>query len=282
MEPFVQQTRPSAPALFMLEPWISKGSHITAGFSSKNGGVSSGPYDSLNCAFHVHDRDEDVIQNREDIAKVLHLPFDAWTCGEQVHSNHVFEVKEEHRGLGRKTRASAIQDTDALITNVPGVWLTSFYADCVPLYFWDPIKRAVGLAHAGWKGTVLEIAAKTIEKMGEAYGSMPGDIRTAIGPSIGACCYEVDDHVMQHVNDLAQTFTLSEQDPPIFIAKSNGKFMLDLKQFNRHIMIKAGILPTNIECSTWCTSCQEEDFFSHRRDQGRTGRMISWIAIEKE
>lgn len=281
MEPFVLHNKPAEPALLLLESWCNQIPGLTAGFSSKIGGISAGAYDSLNCAFHVQDQPEDVIQNREMIANSLKLPFEAWTCAEQVHSNHVVVVTEEHRGKGRLTRESAIQDTDALITNIPDVWLTSFYADCVPLFFVDPVQRVVGLAHAGWKGTVTEIAAKTIEAMQNTYQSKPEEIRTSIGPSIGSCCYEVDEHVMQHVLPLVDKFDVTEQDTPIYMAKPNGKYMLDLKQFNRHIMIKAGILPTNIECSTWCTSCHEENFFSHRRDQGKTGRMISWIALAK-
>lgn len=276
MEPFVLEASPAGPALFKLKAWEERTARLSAGFSSKMGGVSSAPYQSLNCAFHVNDRTQDVIQNRKLVADALSLPFEGWTCGEQVHQNRVFVVQEEHRGKGRLTRESAIQDTDALITNVPDVWLTSFYADCVPLFFLDPQNRAIGLAHAGWKGTVAEIAASTIAAMQEHYGSNPQELLTAIGPSIGACCYEVDDYVMQHVFALG----LEPCENPGYTQLANGKYELDLKEINRQIMIKAGIMPTNIECSTWCTSCHEKNFFSHRRDQGTTGRMISWIALE--
>lgn len=278
MEPFVLHPKQNEPSLFYLESWMKHIDGLSAGFTSKQGGSSQPPYSSLNCAFHVNDEPLDVIENRRRIAAALQLPFDAWVSAEQVHSNEVYVVTEQDRGRGQLTGASAIPKVDALITNVPEIWLTSFYADCVPLYFVDPIRRAVGLAHAGWKGTVQGIARRTIEAMQDTYDSRPQDILATIGPSIGACCYEVDDHVMKDVRNIADGF---EADLPIYIDKEQGKSMLDLKQLNRQILMQAGILPTNIEYSLRCTSCQENYFYSHRRDLGKTGRMMSWIALER-
>lgn len=187
---------------------------------------------------------------------------------------------------GPKDRASAFQTTDGLLTDVPGVLLTSFYADCVPLYFYDPVHRVVGLAHAGWKGTVAQIAAAMVSKMETVYSSHPQDIIAAIGPSIGDCCYEVDDYVMKHVRQLE-----GDLSKPTETADSVGlyrtsdtdenKYMLNLKEMNRRIMIKAGILPTHIECTSWCTSCNQDLFFSYRKENGVTGRMTSWIGIKE-
>ncbi|WP_310829711.1 peptidoglycan editing factor PgeF [Paenibacillus pedocola] len=283
MEPFVQKQ--GMPVLLELEPWRGY-REITAGFTGRQGGAGKPPYDSFNCAFHVGDNPEDVLSNREKLAESLGFSLDAWTCGEQTHGKHIAVVTEADRGRGSRTRASAFQSTDGLLTNVPGVLLTSFYADCVPLYFYDPVERVAGLAHAGWKGTVAEIAGAMVSKMAEVFGSKPQHIVAAIGPSIGECCYEVDDYVMKHVLQLEETLALTassgtEQDLYSKSLSDDSKSMLNLKELNQRIMIKAGILPTHIECTTWCTSCNTNLFFSYRKEQGITGRMTSWIGIKE-
>lgn len=281
MEPFIKQER-QGPHLFVLEAWNGERAGLTAGFSGRGGGRGTAPYDSLNLALHVGDDPDDVISNRKLTAETLGFSFEDWTCGEQVHSSRVALIGLEERGRGRLNRQTAIQDTDGLLTNIPGVLLTSFYADCVPLYFWDPVHHVVGLAHAGWKGTIQEIASRMIEKMSEEYESRPEDIRTAIGPSIGQCCYEVDDKVMSKVSDLGLLAPGNNNDSALFYTdKGNGKYMLNLKEINRHIMIKAGILADHIECTSWCTSCRNDLFFSYRKDGGTTGRMASWIGMRK-
>lgn len=284
MEPFMQKG--VSPVLLHLEPWREKHSAITAGFTGRQGGIGKAPYDSFNCAFHVGDQPEVVLGNRSLLAESLGFTLEDWTCGEQTHGKDIAVVKAEDRGRGSLDRTSAFQATDGLITNVPGVLLTSFYADCVPLYFYDPHQQAVGLAHAGWKGTVAEIAAAMVARMESVYGSRPQNILAGIGPSIGDCCYEVDDYVMDHVRRMEvellpgdsygagqSLYRNSEADA--------GKSMLNLKEMNRRIMIKAGILPTHIECTSWCTSCNHDVFFSYRKENGVTGRMTSWIGIKE-
>lgn len=274
------------PLLLYVEPWKLEFKHMKAGFTTRQGGVGSAPYASLNCAYHVGDDPADVLHNRKLVAEKLGFPLESWTCGEQVHGKHVTVITADDRGKGLLDRQSALQDTDGLVTNVPGVLLTSFYADCVPLYFYDPVQQAVGLAHAGWKGTVAGIAESMVEKMEQEYGSRRQDIRAAIGPSIGDCCYEVDEAVMQHVrvwldhssgNDEYKNSASNQ----VYRPAGNGKTMLNLKECNRHIMMKAGILPDHIECTTWCTSCNPELFFSYRKENGITGRMASWIGLEE-
>lgn len=284
MEPFVQSD--GMPMLLRLEPWCAEHKGITAGLTSRQGGAGKAPYDSLNCAFHVGDAPEDVLSNRKTLAESLGFTLDAWTCGEQTHGTEIAIVREADRGRGSKDRASAFQATDGLLTNVPGVLLTSFYADCVPLYFYDPLQGVVGLAHAGWKGTVAEIAAAMVRAMEINFGTHPSNILAAIGPSIGECCYEVDDYVMKHVyrleDDLAKQIEIGNSTD--LYKKSDAdesKTMLNLKEMNQRIMIKAGILPTHIECTTWCTSCNPNLFFSYRKENGITGRMTSWIGIKE-
>ncbi|AIQ25483.1 peptidoglycan editing factor PgeF [Paenibacillus sp. FSL H7-0737] len=284
MEPFVQGKETLM--LLHLEPWRVKHKEITAGFTGRQGGASKKPYDSLNCAFHVGDAPEDVLTNRRALTKALDFKPEAWTCGEQTHGAEIAVVREADRGRGQKDRTSAFLATDGLLTDVPGVLLTSFYADCVPLYFYDPVHQVVGLAHAGWKGTVAQIAAAMVSKMETIYGSHAQDIIAAIGPSIGDCCYEVDDYVMEHVHrlegDLSKpTETASTVELYRTSDTDENKYMLNLKEMNRRIMIKAGILPTHIECTSWCTSCNQDLFFSYRKEDGVTGRMTSWIGIKE-
>ncbi|WP_379131578.1 peptidoglycan editing factor PgeF [Paenibacillus sp. sgz500958] len=282
MEPFM--LKGDKPPLFVLEPWYSQGTQITAGFTSRQGGIGTKPYESLNCAFHVGDDPQDVLTNRHIVTDYLGFELEDWTCGEQTHGVNIAEVTSADRGRGSQDRTSAFADTDGLLTNVPGVLLTSFYADCVPLYFYDPVRSVVGLAHAGWKGTVGQIAEAMVKKMGQIYGSLPQDILAAIGPSIGACCYEVNDHVMDYVHPLEDSLRREGAGSESLYTPSDnspGKSMLNLKELNRRIMIKAGILPTHIECTTWCTSCNTDLFFSHRKENGSTGRMTSWIGIKE-
>jgi YfiH family protein len=168
------------------------------------------------------------------------------------------------------------------MTDVPNVLLASFYADCVPLYFYDPEHQAAALAHAGWKGTVQQIAAETIQAMEQAYGSNPQTLVAAIGPSIGSCCYEVDGMVTAKVKRLIGELNLSDHEQETMMTLSeNGKANLNLKEINRQIMIKAGILPIHIEITQWCTGCRRDLFYSHRKEGGLTGRMASWIGIRK-
>ncbi|WP_150266246.1 peptidoglycan editing factor PgeF [Paenibacillus tepidiphilus] len=283
MEPF--KVNSETPALLHLEPWRTKYPGLTAGFTTRQGGVGETPYDSLNCALHVGDSPEHVRENRIRLAGGLGFPLEAWTCGEQTHGKHIALVTEAERGRGSLDRTSAFQATDGLLTDVPGVLLTSFYADCVPLFFYDPVQGVAGLAHAGWKGTVAEIAAEMVAAMGTAYGSRPQDIAAAIGPSIGDCCYEVDDYVMDHIRRFEAELQPADwaNEPELYHAVKGDthKSMLNLKEMNRRIMIKAGILPTHIECTNWCTSCNSDLFFSYRKENGVTGRMTSWIGLKE-
>ncbi|TJY43362.1 peptidoglycan editing factor PgeF [Cohnella pontilimi] len=234
---------------------------VTAGFTTRDAG---------NTALHVGDDLISVIERRRSVADRLGWDFAAWTCAEQVHGTHVYTVRKTDAGRGSLDRASAVPDADALITDEPDILLVQYFADCVPLYFLDPVTGAMGLAHAGWKGTVANIAGQTVSKMSEAFGAKPDNLIAAIGPSIGDCCYEVDEAVIRRVRPI------SEQSD-VLMPTAEGKARLDLKQLNRHLMIKAGILPSRIEMSSWCTGCRTDLFFSHRMENGATGRMMSWL-----
>lgn len=270
MEPFQFQADERTDALLMLHPWCNW-EGVTAGFSTRN---------AKNAALHVGDDPDVVLRNRRTVAQQLGWDFAAWTCAEQVHGNEVYVVTREDAGRGRLNRSTAVADKDALITNEPDILLVMFFADCVPLYFYDPVTGSMGLAHAGWKGTVAEIAVKTVEKMTAVYGVKPENLYAAIGPSIGSCCYEVDDAVLKHVRPLlkeGEEGNHSVEDEIILPSGSSDRARFDLKHLNRHLMIKAGILPSRIEMSTWCTGCRTDLLFSHRTENGHTGRMMSWL-----
>jgi YfiH family protein len=276
-EPFVTVQREGLPAVLHYLRWPG----VRVGFSLRMGGVSQIPFASLNVALHVHDAPPDVIQNRHLLAAAEQLPFAAWTCGEQVHGTEVRVVTaNDGRGAGRLERAAALPGVDGLLTSESDIWLTSFYADCVPLYFYDPRRQVLAVAHAGWRGTVGQIAHQTIQKMMQQFGSAPADVRVLIGPSIGACCYEVDGPVIEAVRNLCLSF---DDGANIFAAVfrptplSAEKGMLDLKRLNQKIIMKAGVFAQHIEISQYCTCCRTDLFFSHRGEHGKTGRMVAWL-----
>jgi YfiH family protein len=271
VEPFQLSSESDESSLLMLRSWCDLDG-ITAGFTTRQ---------AFNTALHVGDNPENVVNHRRRVVERLGWSFDSFTCAEQVHGSHVHVVTQEDTGRGRYDRQSSIADTDALITNVPGVLLAMYFADCVPLYFYDPLTESLGLAHAGWKGTVSEIAIKTVEKMTENFGAKPENMLAAIGPSIGACCYEVDESVLRHVRPLLESLQVSNRSADfqsiIQPSPTIDRAHLDLKHLNRHLMIKAGIMPSRIEMSSWCTGCRTDMLFSHRKENGVTGRMMSWL-----
>ncbi|MCS7459276.1 peptidoglycan editing factor PgeF [Paenibacillus doosanensis] len=285
MEPFVLQKLENGCELFFVKGWMDRYAGLTAGFTSRHGGVSRRQFGSLNCGLHVADAPEDVIHNRRRVAEALNIRLEDCTYAEQVHGNEVQAVTREHAGAGIESREQAIQAKDAFITNETGLFLHALFADCVPLLFFDPVRRAVGLAHAGWKGTVLQIARMTVEAMRERYGTQPEDLLAAIGPSIHSCCYEVDDTVMDRIraamNELGVGNEPADGGEAIYRERENRKYSLSLQQMNRQIMIKAGILPSHIEMSSLCTSCRTDLFFSHRKEAGITGRMAAWIGFNE-
>ena len=268
-EPFELNTAEDGTALLRIKEWEEQFPWLSAGFSTRLGGVSAEPWSSLNCGLHVGDLDRDVAENRRRVAMAAGFAFDRWTCAEQVHGRDVAVVKAGDAGAGRLSRADAIQAKDALVTDEPGVMLNAFYADCVPIWLVDPARRAVGIAHAGWRGAVADVAGEAVRTMTRAYGTEPSDVLAVIGPSIRGCCYEVDETVARHI---------PEESEAIEPSAVPERYMLDLAKFNRQMLTKAGVLTNHIEISVYCTSCRTDLFFSHRKEQGRTGRMTAWIA----
>ena len=226
---------------------------------------------TLNLALHVGDDVEKVLRNRKAFAKAIGVDANRFTTCQQVHGSKVVQVTKELVGSGAKDFANTIADTDALITNLPDVPLMLFYADCVPVLLADLETGAIGLAHAGWRGTVANIGVKTLAAMGEAFGTKPENILAAIGPSIGACCYEVDDFVRDQASGYEE----------FFAPKGGGKYQLDLWGMNAKQLQEAGVPAENITVAGICTNDNVELFCSYRAEQGKTGRMGVCLCARK-
>lgn len=247
---------------------------VEHGFTTRRGGVSRGPYNSLNLAFHVGDDPGAVLKNRRKISSVFGAGIRDMVAGQQVHGKKVSIVEESGRGRGAEGDGDAFPEADALVTGVPGILLSSYYADCVPVMILDPVKRAAGLVHAGWKGTAMRIASAAIEAMRDAFGTDPGRCLAAVAPSIGPCCYEVD-------RPLIDSFIDRGFDPgPFLKATGRGGWRLDLRGANRATLLKAGVKAENIVVADLCTSCSRELFFSYRGQSGRCGRMASLMVLK--
>ncbi|MGI9859919.1 peptidoglycan editing factor PgeF [Moorella naiadis] len=246
---------------------------VRAVFTSRRGGVSKAPYNALNLGLHVGDDPQAVLTNRGLLAGALRQPLASWVIGAQVHGNEVARVGREETGRGVRELATALAGIDALVTATPAVTLVAFYADCVPLYLVDPVNRALGLAHAGWQGTVLKVGARTVARMTTEFGSRPADLLAAIGPAVGPCCYQVDDRVAAAVQEeLASTEEFLVPDGP-------HHWRLDLPRANYLSLLEAGLRPDHIVTAGICTCCHPENFFSYRASGGRTGRQAALLAL---
>jgi polyphenol oxidase len=250
---------------------------IIAYFTDRRDGESEAPFASCNLGLHVGDDPARVLRNRERVAEKIGVPLDSWVAGEQVHGSTVTVVTEDLRGLGARDLESMLPATDALVTNVPGLALSTYAADCVPILFADPEHRCVGAAHAGWKGTVAKIAGKTVTAMHDTYGTNPEELYVFIGPAIGACCYEVDERVAVAVQEAFPAAASRLLTP-----SRAGHWQLDLWQANVEALLAAGVREEHIHRDDRCTSCHVDSLFSYRKEAGRTGRHAGIIALEQE
>ncbi|MFC0474813.1 peptidoglycan editing factor PgeF [Robertmurraya beringensis] len=272
MEPFILKET----SHFIIKEWTDRFNGLVAGFTTKNGGHSKNSFSTLNTGFHVGDQEQDVCLNRKVLSKSTGIPLSNWVGAEQTHDVHVKKVSVYDRGLGSNSYANALRDTDAFFTYDKNLLLTLCFADCVPLYFIAPKYEAIAIAHAGWKGTVGGIAKSVITVFKDE--NIPvSEIFAVIGPSICEKCYIVDDKVISYVENLVEDV----EKKPYNRIKEN-LYHLDLKKLNKQILIKAGMIESNIQVTDLCTSCDSDYFFSHRRDKGKTGRMMSFIGWKEE
>lgn len=244
-------------------------------FSTRIGGVSKGDLGSMNLSYTRGDKKENVDENYRRIADILGCSMEDFVLTHQTHTTNVRVVTEEDRGKG-VTKERDYEDVDGLVTNVPGIVLSTFYADCVPLYFVDPVKKAIGLSHSGWRGTVNKMGKVTVEKMREEYGSNPSDIIAAIGPSICVDCYEVS---MDVAEEFMAAFVGADNLSKIVVPKNEKKAMLDLWQANLAVLLEAGIKKKHISLPDICTSCNKELLFSHRACNGKRGNLGAFLAL---
>ena len=247
---------------------------VKHGFSTRKGGVSTGIFSSMNLNFKRGDDPDAVLENYRRMAAALNMRVEDMVLSDQTHTTNVRVITEEDRGKGI-LRPQDYSDVDGMITNVPGNVLVTSYADCVPLYFVDPVRKAIGLSHSGWKGTVGHIGQKTVWKMHEVYGSEPKDIVAAIGPSICQSCYEVSDDVAEAFR---ANFTADEA-ADILLDKGNGKYQLDLWKANWYVLTDAGILPEHLSVTDLCTACHPDLLWSHRKTNGQRGGLSAFLSL---
>ncbi|MEC1079193.1 peptidoglycan editing factor PgeF [Bacillus safensis] len=272
-DPF-QQKSPYAMTIHDWTNMTCSGKEVLAGFTTKNGGFSLPPYQSLNTGLHVGDDASSVQMNRQVIADAAAVPLSDWVFADQTHEDRILKVTKEQRGRGSLHYHEALPGTDGLYTSETNMMLALCFADCVPLYFLAPQNGLIGTAHAGWKGTVKQIGAKMVDVWVSQEDAKADHIQVVIGPSIGSC-YIVDDAVMDQVKQLP----FSTED--VYSEISPGQYKIDLKTLNKNVLLHAGIKEENIHVSSMCTSCNDQLFFSHRRDQGKTGRMMSFVGFKE-
>lgn len=265
---FEEKQRNGVP--YLSYPLFERTGIVNHGFSTRLGGVSQGEWATMNISAARGDDPEHVRKNRERIAQAIGVSVEDFTYTNQTHTTTVAVAEEKDRG-------KQFTETDGIVTDVPGICLVTFYADCVPLYFVDPVKKAIGLSHSGWRGTVGKMGKVTVEAMTETYGSKPSDILAAIGPSICQSCYEVSGDVIRKFQKVFDRAVLSS----LYYRKENGRYQLDLWEANRQVLLEAGIKEEHMAVTNLCTRCNPDILFSHRATGGRRGNLSAFLALKR-
>lgn len=234
---------------------------VKTGVTTRKGGVSTTPYNSFNLAKHTGDCSITVDENRRLLTDYIESDFLTYTHVSQVHGDKILKVTENNIGKNH-------YQCDAIITNVKGVLLNIFVADCVPIVIYDTDKSVAGICHCGWKGTHLKLLTKTINELIREYNSNIKDLIIGIGPSIGVCCYNVSEELYKKFNPTGSEGCIKD-----------GKYFLNLKDINKNQAINAGISPQNIELLDICTSCNNDIFYSYRKEGEPSGRFSAFIEI---
>ncbi|MCB7303297.1 peptidoglycan editing factor PgeF [Bariatricus massiliensis] len=261
--------------LFLEFPLLSETGVVRHGISTREGGVSEGIYRSMNLSFARGDKEEHVMENYRRIGAAIGVSPDRMTASSQTHTTNVRAVTEDDIGKGI-VYPRDYTDVDGLMTNLPDVCLVTYYADCVPLLFVDPVHRAIASSHSGWRGTVNRMGEITVQAMQRAYGSRPEDIVAAIGPSICQDCYEVSEDVIERFR---AAFPETEW-ASLFYGKPDGKFQLNLWRANELILLRAGIKREHLAVTNLCTCCNSELLFSHRASHGKRGNLAAFLALK--
>ena len=251
-------------------PLLEKSGIVMHGFSTKIGGVSKGVYAQMNLGVSRGDDPEAVLENYRRIANVLHMPWERMVLSHQTHTTNIRVVTGKDAGAGLVKKRD-YENVDGLITNIPNLPLVTFYADCVPLYFVDPVHRAIGLSHSGWRGTVNRMGMKA------EYHSRPEDILACIGPSICSECYEVGEEVAQ---EFEKAF-LPAQNEQILKQKPDGKYLLNLWKANEIILLEAGIKKEHLAITDVCTKCNPDLLYSHRVMGNQRGNLAAFLCLNE-
>jgi len=242
--------------------------HASHGFTTRHGGTSGGIYESLNLGLNRGDDPASVRENYRRICDAMGIGEDSLVCSLQVHGRHVRTVTRAD--LGRFYLPTQVE-ADGLITRERGIALVVHASDCVPMLLHDPVRGAIGAVHAGWRGTVQNIAAAAVRRMSGEFGCSPSDIRAAIGPCISMCCFETG-------ADVADALRAALPDAyESCVLERGGKYMVDLKEANRRQLSDAGVL--DISVSDECTSCKCDKYWSHRRTNGLRGSQAAIISL---
>lgn len=259
-------------AWYSLETLQSLGA-VVAGASTRHGGVSEGDLASLNLSFAVGDDPDRVTENRNRLIKGLGLDRTRVTCAAQVHGHAIAIVDDKDAGAGFAEGKSPVPSVDGLVTNTPGLALWLGFADCVPIAAYDPVRNVIGVAHAGWRGTLGRIAGELVRSMAASFGTKPAEAFVAVGPSIGPCCYRVG-------SDLTTAFVdnWGERAAGLCVNHDDGPHF-DLWEANVRCLTAAGVQREHIEVSRLCTACHVDDFYSHRAQAGKAGRFAVVVAL---
>lgn len=294
--PVIQQKKNSE-IEYLTFPMLDATGLVKDLFSTRLGGVSKGIYSSLNLGFGRGDADSNVLENFKRVGQVLGTSPENMVRSSQTHTTNIKVVTNADRGKGI-VRPNDENDIDGLITKEKGLVLVTSYADCVPLYFVDPVNEVIGLAHSGWRGTANSMGARMVEQMQTYFGSRPEDIVAAIGPSICQECYEVSEDVAEVFLSLEQEkqealcilkksgiyegLSGSPSDCKIVTpGKAPGKYQLDLWLANAVILVAAGILPENLSITDICTCHNPAYLFSHRASQGKRGGLCAFLMLKE-
>lgn len=257
------------PLEFLSFPSLEETGIVKHMFTTRLGGVSRGEFSTMNLSFTRGDDGDCVAENYRRIGEALSCSPRDMVASHQTHTTNIRRVTAEDKGKGI-TCPRDYENVDGLITDVPGVALVTYFADCVPLFLVDTVHRAIGLAHSGWRGTAGGMGTMLVKAMGQAYGTNPKDIMAAIGPSICPECYEVGGEVAERF--LQFSGVVSKCAAP-------GKYRLDLWEANRQNLLKAGVPRGNIAVTDICTCCNDRYLFSHRASQGRRGNMAAVLCL---
>ncbi len=249
---------------------------LTNAFSTRIGGVSEGIYSSMNLSFTLNDDSEKVLDNFKIFANAIGVDVKDMVYSQQTHTINVKKITKDNKGMGI-VRERDYKDIDGIITNEPGICLVTSYADCVPLYFVDIKNKAIGLSHSGWRGTVGNIAANTLQLMKKEYGTKEEDVIAIIGPSICKDCYEVSKDLYDEFEKKYSQDELRD----IFERKNDEKYQLDLWKANYYNFVNLGIKKENISVTDICTCCNKEIMFSHRGSHGKRGTLCAFLMIKE-